>query len=164
MTPQARSVPLAFAPLLAAALAALFGCGSNDPAQAYVENDFPSSAPLTIVKVWYQGTTFNGPLLPGVTSTSATLEVQPGAGLAYVLGYFGPGPGSSSTQLVVETAAPIEAVAGRTIPVVISLPSHRGVCSNNPINQVEYDRVHSSYFPSDPVMSFATAKAGCGGP
>jgi hypothetical protein len=111
--------------------------------------------PLTIVKVWYQGATFIGPLLPGVTSTSATVEVQPGAGLAYVLGYFGPGPGTSSTQLVVETAAPIEAVAGRTVPVVISLPSHRGKCGGNPIDQTEYDRIHATYFPSDSIQPYA---------
>lgn len=152
-----RSLALFALPLIAV----LASCSSSSAdassaAKAYVQNGFdPSMVQVGIFKVSYRGSVFTGPLADG--ESSAPQDVSPGADRAYALVAFGwtKGAATPAKLTLVRTKDLVESASGASVPIVFSLPSHTGKCGSPPMTEQEYVQATTTYFPSDPVESYA---------
>jgi len=140
--------------ILSSSSLTLGGCGGSEPATAYVQNAF-MNAPFTLVRVSYRGVTFDQPITKGTQSSSQ--QVPAGAAPAYALAATAWDPASGTpapTPIVLALKAPVEAIAGTTVPVVFSEPSHTGKCAGMP--KADYDAIATTWFPGQVVQDYDT--------
>ena len=139
--------------LLSIVLPCCTSSSSAVDAQFVVQNRFPATTPVGIVKVSYRGVVLQGNVIANGADSPA-MVVSPGVDPAYALLAFGWSPGATlpARLVAVRTKDLQPAVAGTTTPVVFSFPSHFGKCAG--MTKDEYTRVTASYFASDPVEDY----------
>jgi len=171
-----RSRCLFFLSLGFGAFAAVTGC-ENDPAEAFVTNEFAATGDTAFVveKAWYRTTLFTTPLAPSEVSPS--LRVGSGTEHAYAIvravvpeaddaGEGGAGDGGSPEQrpapryFVARTNDPIGVEPSKSVRIAFSIDTSSSACfGRQRLSEADWNFIAERIFPGEVLEPFASACA-----
>ena len=143
---------------LAAALALLSGCSSENPTEVFVDDDYPAvpeggnaATAMTVYKVWWVTTLMPDAVAPG--GEGQPQRTVPGSDFAYAVLAPGwdPHSGSPPTRFVAaKSAVSLAALQGRTLHIHVSDDTFDGDCAaGKPLSQEDADFVTERIFPEE---------------
>lgn len=143
---------------LAAALALLSRCSSENPTQVVVDNDYAAvpeggdtATEMTVYKVWWVTTLMPDAVAPG--GEGQTQRTVPASDFAYAVLAPGwdPRSGSPPTRFVAaKSAAALAAAQGHTLHIHVSDGTFDGDCAaGKPLSQDDADFITQRIFPEE---------------